>query len=155
MKISYLKEFLEKEGYEILDGVGILLIREIGKNGDGSFISKTKVGEYFVSGLPRRISKEMAELAWTPIEKRNDEKRWIVVIACDTENGEKFYTVWSKGYTLKSYHTRDDVAENLLHNPYYVFTDSEFDGLISYLKSLPHGDVYARIAVLGKREAKQ
>ncbi|WP_407885996.1 hypothetical protein [Levilactobacillus sp. N40-8-2] len=129
----------------------------------GNFLASTSVGtsgriETYSSilGIPlsdqRQLIGYMMDYAQTPIEQRSDEKRWNVVIGQDgNRNG---LTVWAKG-SMRPYYTSSttDIAE--LSNFQNVFTDSEFNELIEHLKKLPHGDTYAKIAELGKREVDE
>lgn len=146
MKTSEFKSAIESEGYHVIERPDYY---RVGNKDFLSFIDKNELGVFQVCKLPDKVASVMMHYAYTAIEKRKDEKRWNVIIGSDGKrNG---LTVWEKGSITPYYmSSTTDIAE--LNNSQNTFTDSEFSQLIEHLKNLPHGDVYAKIAELGKRE---
>lgn len=153
MKTSEFKKFMEQTGYAIhTTGKGRLAITSEILPGEAYInINTSRVGKYQINNLPEKVASVAQDYAWTPIAERKDEKRWNVVIGSELQVGGTFYTIWSKG-NIKPCYTNDSVVSSELDEPENIFTDSEFDDLITCLKSLPNGDTYAKIAELGKRE---
>ncbi|WP_143464126.1 hypothetical protein [Levilactobacillus enshiensis] len=111
---------------------------------------------YYVSNFGVPVAKVIAEYAATPLVERKDEKRWNVIVGQDINNAG-LISAWCKKYNdyAEGSYIDDDTTPENLKNEYYIFTNSEFDYLITHLKSLDNGDVYAKIAELGKREVKE
>lgn len=112
---------------------------------------------YMVSdSMPAQLAHAIIDYANTPVEERRDEKRWNIVIGQDTVGSDVVYAIWYKDEynDRKEYHTSDHVLADLFNEPDAIFSDSELDDLLNYLKSLPDGETYAKIAELGKREVK-
>lgn len=155
MKTSEFKKFMEQTGYAIhTTGKGRLAITSEILPGEAYInINTSRVGKYQINNLPEKVASVVQDYAWTPIAERKDEKRWNVVVGQNLGH-DRYISVWSKRYdgTVETSYIDITSDPNDLKGDAYVFTDSEFNQLIEHLKALPHGDAYAKIAELGKRE---
>lgn len=114
-------------------------------------VSKGSSHYMFNDPVLPQLAHAIIDYANTPVEERNDDKRWNVVIGQDID-GARFFSVWRKSPGGNYIDTGTTL--NGLKKDAYIFTDSEFDDLVNLLKSLPNGETYAKIAELGKREVK-
>lgn len=154
MKTSEFKEKMELLGYKLIHGEddGVITI-----SGDtiGTATVSAKDTSYCISSLPSKVAKIIVEFANTPVENRKDEKRWNVVIGQDVDKGKRL-SIWRRyDYGPDGFggsYIDDDTSLSELKEPYAIYTDSEFADLVKQLKALSHGDIYTKIAELGKRE---
>ncbi|WP_261809537.1 hypothetical protein [Levilactobacillus humaensis] len=144
MKTSEFKQRIEDAGYSVTEESDYY---SFSANRGVAMVSKVDARRFSVYGLPLSVTNVVVEYAYTPIEKRENEKIWNVVLGYDYD----CYVAWRKddgAYTT----TATATAVELLNDDDFVFTDSEFNVLIDHLKSLTNGATYAKIAELGKRE---
>ena len=85
-------------------------------------------------------------LAATPLDEREEEKKYNVIIGHD--ESEFPHVVWAKDNVKK--YVLSYASFSALTYSNYQFTESEFQNLIKYLKSLPQGDKQVEIAKIGK-----
>ncbi|WP_304057968.1 hypothetical protein [Levilactobacillus namurensis] len=104
--------------------------------------------------LRRQLLGIMLDYTETPIDDR-EEHRWNVIIGL-TQGAIDYCQLYAKypnNEVLWVDTTINDQA--CLASSKYVFTDEEFDRLISRLKQSPDGDRLAKIAELGKVPAPE
>lgn len=156
MKTKKLIEIAHKHGYKTFLGDGIKFYPEVSRadtadHGEGFMMVKGV--RYSVSyEMPPELAHAIIDYANTPVKER--ETKWNVIIASELFGFMVRYTIWYRAGGSQKYLTDDCVSETSLQSRYAIFTDSEFDDLITYIKSLPDGDKYAKIAELGKCEVK-
>ena len=85
-------------------------------------------------------------LAATPLDEREEEKKYNVIISSDNAG---IHTAWSRGFK-ELYVLSKNVDDDSLEGFDYKFTESEFQNLLKYIKSLPQGDKQVEIAKIGK-----
>ncbi|GAB2555111.1 hypothetical protein [Levilactobacillus fujinensis] len=152
MKTSEFKKRVEEMGYSGWTTSTNDLVFESGTLPGSARVSLNRAGTYHAIDLPKRVVSVAQEFAWTPLAER--EKRWNVVIGnFEDENGDLKLSVWWKG-DHGEFWIFDTVALEDLSEPENIFTDTEFDSLVAYIKTQPNGDTYAKIAELGKREVR-
>ncbi len=95
-----------------------------------------------------KVADLVAAYANTPIAKR-DSKKYNVIIANDGDSQIPFLAWVKEG---EYHHIRWVDKEALCDDRYAQFTESEYQDLIAYIKTLPNGEVQAKIAELGKVE---
>lgn len=96
-----------------------------------------------------------SEYSMTPVNERK-EHRWNVVIG-QVQHSINCYCAYTKSKIFEGKFWLDGTVEqdHGLEDERCVFSDSEFDDLIAWLKKLPDGDRLAKIAELGKVPAQE
>ena len=125
----------------------------VGKNQQFDF-GRINIGASEFNKLPysHKLWMILSELAMTPLNKRK-EHQWNVIIANNPNNWGYSYTAWLK--TQNGYEIFDSFSkQNLVVFENARFTDSEFNDLIKYIKTLPDGEWQAKVAEHGKTEVK-
>ena len=85
-------------------------------------------------------------LAATPLDEREEEKKYNVIVGIDNS---QIVAAWIKDDIEK--YTLSYVCHSTLEAwSDFQFTESEFQNLLKYLKSLPQGDKQVKIAKIGK-----
>ena len=92
----------------------------------------------------------LAELAMTTLNERKEHK-WNVIVGND--NSTLGSVCWAKSSSGFSYLLCLSDSSSLADDD-CIFTDSEFNNLIKYIKTLPDGKWQAKVAEHGKKEAK-
>lgn len=151
MKINELKECLKKYGFTVVRDSDSWLVSA--SNQWGAAHINIEGSGYEITALPTDVANIVLKFIATPIEERKDEKRWNIVVAQDVDEAGQF-SIWRKPKLGLAEDSFIDAEAKLkdLNDPTTIFADSEFNQLIGQLKLLPHGDAYAKIAELGKRE---
>ena len=93
----------------------------------------------------------LAELAMTPLNERKEHK-WNVIVGND--NSALSSVCWTKSSSDLPYLLCWSDSSALADDDDCIFTDSEFNNLIKYIKTLPDGKWQAKVAEHGKKEAK-
>ena len=93
----------------------------------------------------------LAELAMTPLNERKEYK-WNVIVGNDAWTYSNI-TCWSKSDSIPKYalHSVDSYS---LKDDRNIFTDSEFNDLIKYIKTSPDGEWQVKVAEHGKTLVK-
>ena len=156
MKTSKLIEIASRFGYRTersASETGINFIKN--KYDDTNGVELTGRHYVIIDSMPPQLAHAIIDYANTPVEKREDEKRWNVVIGQDLV-GAIAMSAWHKGPEGSAWGSYIDMytMPSSLKNDCFTFTDAEFSVLIEKLKSMPDGETYAKIAELGKREVK-
>lgn len=96
-----------------------------------------------------------SEFSMTPVKERK-EHQWNVVIG-QVQGSINCYCAYAKSKLFEGKFWLDGTVEqdHGLEDERCVFSDSEFDDLIAWLKKLPDGDRMAKIAELGKVPAQE
>jgi len=97
----------------------------------------------------------VSEFAMTPVDKRFKKNKYNVIIVNNSNNEYEDYPIeaWTRnsfGFSTEVYNSKNMLKGDL--NAY--FTDSEFNELIKYIKTLPDGEFQAKVAEHGKTEVK-
>ncbi|WP_258115624.1 hypothetical protein [Levilactobacillus yiduensis] len=152
MKTSEFTKFMKQTGYTVrMTGRGRLAIGSEIIPGT-ALIDVHQVGKYQIHDLPDYVANVVMDYAGTPLNERETEKRWNIILGQDVGGGS-YFSAWYKrgsGFGITAL-----VDENSLRMSDFIFTESEFLALIAQLKLLPNGDVYAKIAEFGKQEVKR
>lgn len=90
----------------------------------------------------------VTKLAATPIDEREEEKKYNVIIGNDDTNFP--YLVWTKDNFIKAYLLSGAKVKGLREGSDFQFTESEYQDLLKYIKTLPQGDKQVEIAKIGK-----
>jgi len=154
MKTSEFEKIVRQNGYCVSsDGY----VTQVLRNNDFVLaeIYISECGEYGIWDAPSPIAKAVVDYATTPIEERNDKKRWNVILSCD--NGISLFGGYTAWYKFQGEFRVETGATdvNLQKDKNFIFSDSEFAALIVWLKKLPDGETYAKIAELGKQEVNE
>lgn len=88
-----------------------------------------------------------SRLAATPLDEREEEKKYNVIIENDGTNCP--YIVWGKD-DIEEYFLCVAGSNGLREYSDFKFTNSEFKNLIKYIKTLPDDEFQARVAEHGK-----
>lgn len=88
-----------------------------------------------------------SRLAATPLDEREEEKKYNVIIGNDGTNCP--YIVWGKD-DIEEYFLCPADSYGLREYSDFEFTESEYQDLLKYIKSLPQGDKQVEIAKIGK-----
>ena len=102
----------------------------------------TAMGSYVVA-----LSDRMDCLEKEIRSERRKEHRWNVIIAQD-EGEDQPYTAY--GNFDNGLMADDDLDKYELRRDVYIFSDEDFERLVSMLRLKPNGDRLAKIAELGK-----
>lgn len=153
MRTNELINLASKFGYKTeKSAIGMQFIKNEYEDISGVTLNSS---HYLISdSLPPQLAHAIIDYANTPVEERQNDKKWNVVIACQPTDFQTTFTIWTHDLEKQKYYTDFFAFKRDLCCSDAIFTDYEFDGLITYLKSLPDGDTYAKIAELGKREVK-
>lgn len=111
---------------------------------------------FFVENCPKKskIWNMASVLAGTPLNEREEENKYNVIIAFNGSNTYPF-TVWSKivdNFEINSVKKTSLESQNA--PSCFQFTDTEFEDLIKYIKHLPDGEFQAKVAEHGKTLVK-
>lgn len=95
------------------------------------------------------IWDKAVKLAETPLEDREEERKYNVIIANNDVADTDFpLVVWHKN-SKEEYYTDCCYQEELKEDD-YTFTESEYQDLLGYIKTLPNADKQLKIAEICK-----
>lgn len=152
MKISEFKRKMDQLAFEVKRGEGNWLISTPNEWGTATINMTTD--SYGICNLPLDAAMLVAQFANTPIDERDDDRRWHIIIGQDVDKDGEL-TIWRKPYyngAVEDSFIDAEAKQGDLDEPTTIFTDFEVEQLLTRLKALERGDIYAKIVELGKRE---
>ena len=122
-------------------------------NFDKSYFEINFDKSYF-DGLPfsHKLWMIASELAMTPLDKREEEHKWNVIVGNDHSSFDPLI-LWEKGYDDKEPFVLN-IGNMQSVSDQAIFNDYEYNRLIKYIKTLPDGEWQATVAEHGKTLVK-